>query len=602
MEKRYFVPWKFPIPSGLWHTRICTLLTLIIVAHPNPNRNTPKHTSSFFPGMKAHSGPASAPTRGLRLALFAGLLLYLAHPPVACWPLAWVALVPLMLSVTRATRLRQAIWRGYLFGWIFLAPVWYWVGITISTWARSPIGWIALIGLTAILAWFYGFWGGAAWWLTRRTTGGTRILAFAAAWAVMEWARTVGSLTMPWAQVAYSQVGFLPVIQFADIAGAYGVSFLVVLMNGALVHAWTQRGQPDCWRYALATGALTLMLTGYGVFRLRAPEPGRPLRVAAMQGNYQMFGPPQSEEAQIATLRDLTHNVLAREPLPSLYVWSESAAPGDALHGGQTLSFLTYLAREANAPILIGSRVDDITRQEHTESNASLLITPYGKPQRYNKRQLVAFGEFIPYRDLFPGFVSQAFDFFPDDVTPGVGPVVLRFQTPQAGQVAVGPIICYEIMYPDCVRDMAKAGANLLAEQSNDGWFLSKAAMAQHLAAVTFRAIENRRQIVRASSTGVTCLVDSRGRIVQRAPLDVPTYLVGMTKLNDDRTLYTRFGDWFVAACGLFLAGLIMRAGFARRHPVSDLPMPEPSGGDPGNGLIDLLKTDEVGKTMEKEA
>jgi apolipoprotein N-acyltransferase len=118
-------------------------------------------------------------------------------------------------------------------------------------------------------------------------------------------------------------------------------------------------------------------------------------------------------------------------------------------------------------------------------------------------------------------------------------------------------------MYPRYAREMARAGANLLVTQSNDAWFQSRAAMEQHLAAVVLRAIENRRDVVRSTTTGVTCLVDAKGRVFARAPLRVPGSVVDNIQLLQEKTLYTRFGDWFVALCGGLLlftaAGVIWR-------------------------------------------
>src|SRR5204862_1353940 len=108
------------------------------------------------------------------------------------------------------------------------------------------------------------------------------------AWVVMEWARTVGSLTMPWAQLSYTQYRFLPVLQIAELTGAYGVSFLMMLVNGAVAFWWTHRRQYGSTRWLWATLMLTGFVCLYGWARMLQPEPGRPLAAAAMQGNFKM--------------------------------------------------------------------------------------------------------------------------------------------------------------------------------------------------------------------------------------------------------------------------------------------------------------------------
>src|SRR5262249_51360751 len=122
-------------------------------------------------------------------------------------------------------------------------------------------------------------------------------------------------------------------------------------------------------------------------------------------------------------------------------------------------------------------------------SNSSVLFAPEGRPERYDKQQLVPFGEFIPFRAILDPLVGRAFDFPDNDVDSGSKPTLRRFSSPRAGTVAIGPFICYEAMYPQYARHMTQNGATLLATQSNDSWFQSRAAMEQHLASVVLRAI-----------------------------------------------------------------------------------------------------------------
>jgi apolipoprotein N-acyltransferase len=510
--------------------------------------------------------PTSAPSRrqpGLRLALLSGFLLWLACPPVTAWPLAWVVLAPLIVGVTEARHWRQAAWRGYLFGWAFLGPVWYWVGLTIVGWTGSQIGWAAWFGLTLILAGFYAAWGGVAWWLARRTSGGWTLVALAAAWVVMEWARTLGNLAMPWAQLSYTQYRFLPVLQMADLTGAYGVSFLLMLVNGAVAAWWLRRDQPDRARWLWATLTLTGFCCIYGFARLGEPEDGIPLNVAAIQDDFGMERHLTMTERAVQNQHDLQtfddlsrHAYAAMNPPPALCVWPESAAPGDAVNDADVREAMETLVRTYQTAVLVGSRVND--PRTEAESAASVLFPSDGSaPTYYAKQHLVAFGEFIPYRARMPAFLANMFQFFPNDVVPGNGPTVLRFAAPHVGQVALGPFICYESMFPAYPRAMTRAGANLLVTQSNDAWFRSQAAMEQHLAAVVLRAIENRREVVRSTTTGITCLLDSRGRILARAPTDTPTLLTHTMRLLQGRTLYTLLGDWFVGLCVLLMGAAL---------------------------------------------
>ena len=506
--------------------------------------------------------PAGAKSPGLRLALLAGILLFLAHPPAGLWPLAWLAVAPAILSVTRARNAGQAAWRGYLFGWAFLGPTWYWVGLTLNAWTHSGIGWIAWAGLTFILAGFYALWGGVSWQIARRTSHGWGIVGISAAWVGMEWLRTLGPLSMPWAQISYSQWRFTPILQIADITGAYGVGFVILLLNGGIAYAVTHRKEWQATRYAWAGLTLAGLLTLYGVARMQRAETAPRLTVAAMQDNLNPLERFEDRE-YIRVFRDLTNRAAQSNPAPQLYVWSEASAPDDVLHQAGAAQMLGTAAQRLNAGIIVGS--DIVTPMPDAIFHASILFPPDGgAPIHYDKQQLVPFGEFIPFRNRWPAALIQSFGFFPKDATPGSGATLLDFRTVNGLRVASGSFLCYESMYPQYARAMTRNGANLLVTQSNDSWFQSRAAQEQHLAAVVCRAIENRRAVVRATTNGITGLLDANGRIVTQAPRNEAAFLVGDVPLRGGISLYARFGDWFVGLCGLLvllaLAGKLVEA------------------------------------------
>jgi apolipoprotein N-acyltransferase len=135
------------------------------------------------------------------------------------------------------------------------------------------------------------------------------------------------------------------------------------------------------------------------------------------------------------------------------------------------------------------------------------------------------------------------------------------------GPVALGTFICYESVYPHYTRTMTARGASLLVTPSHDQWFQSEAAMEQHLAIVVFRAVENRRDVARATTDGVSAVIDGRGRILARAPLYMAIPLVHRLHLRSLLTIYTRFGDWFVGLCALLYIAAWMQPRFARKPP-----------------------------------
>ncbi len=505
-----------------------------IIADQSPATQTPKRYQPRLPG--------------LRLAIFAGILLWLSHPPIGLFPLAWLALIPLCLGVSRSRHIGQAFWRGYLFGWAFLGLTWYWIGLTIVAWTGSNIGWVAWFFLTLILAGFYGLWSAVSFILYKRSEGNLRLLALAGSWVVMEWARTLGSLSMPWAQLSYSQYHAVTLFRFVDITGAYGLSFLIALVNFAFAERFLSKTNKaksvSPLRFA-ATVCAGFLLAGW--LNPESARISRTASIAAMQGNFQPTAKPEDLPRIVQTFQTLTEQTYnAAKRKPQIYVWSESAAPSDAINDPESRHLLQSLSDQYLGAILTGTRSVDPISQAQT--NTSALFVPLAQiPLRYDKVQLVPFGEFIPFRSLFPPAISRSFGFFEQDVVCGRIGDTLKF-----GDLTLGVFICYESMYPNYARQMSKAGANILVTQSNDAWFQSRAAMEQHLSAVVFRAAENRKWVVRSTTTGITAFLDEHGSIVKRLPANEQGALLADVPLREGVTIYARFGDWFVAVCGIF--------------------------------------------------
>lgn len=498
-------------------------------------------------------------SNGLRLAIIAGLLFWLAFPPFNIWPLAWAALTPLFISISRARNGRQAMWRGYVFGWCFLVPLWYWTGLTIVYWTGSIIGWLALIGLTLLMAGFYALWAGVAWRLMKRLSGVSRVAALAASWVILEWTRTLGTLSMPWGQISMSQTHNLPILQIADIGGAYSISFFVILLNASLGNWWLNRTSENSARSVWLSAIAIVMASLYGLARIGQPDGSQRVRIANMQCNFDVHETIAAIPRELQVITSMSRAASQASPPPELYIWSESAAPGDAFAYPPTREALSMLAASLQSPMVYGSRTGETVSR--VEYNSSVLFEANGRSiQRYNKRQLVPFGEFIPYRNWIPPAVMNAFQMDFGDVTPGSGPALLHCQNFARDEIKLGPFICFESAFPKYAREETLAGANLLLNQSNDSWFHSKAALEQHLALVCLRAVENRRCIVRSTTSGISCFIDSSGRIHQQIPLNQAGFAVRSVDLRDGITLYTRFGDWFVGACFLIIIVILWKS------------------------------------------
>jgi apolipoprotein N-acyltransferase len=235
-------------------------------------------------------------------------------------------------------------------------------------------------------------------------------------------------------------------------------------------------------------------------------------------------------------------------PPPELIVWPEVPAPLYYYEDEQFRAYVNSLARMTHAYLLIGVVA-------HTPGGAPLnsatLVSPSGAPiSRYDKVNLVPFGEFVPWPlgALARHISTEAGDFAAGS----------RVVVSPVGEHRLGAYICYESAFPNFVRRFAAQGAELLVNISNDGWFGRSAARLQHLSIVRMRAVENRRWTLRSTNDGFTVTIDSSGRLRGMLPPYTESTSYTGFSYTSERTLYTRWGDWFPLLCAtIAILGLV---------------------------------------------
>ena len=490
--------------------------------------------------------------------LSAGLLV-LAFPAFDLWPLAFLALVPLLAATARARPLR-AFAAGALSGTAFaLVHLW---GLTV---AMAEFGGIArplVAVLLLLLAAYVGVYVGAftaGWAWSARLPPLARLLFAAALWTALEYLRAHLLTGFPWAFLAYTQYRNIPLIQMAAWTGMYGVSFLVALANVALTLLILHR---RAWATVARVAAVGLAAFGVALglppLAHRPPE-GPALRVAVVQGNIpqDVKWRPAWRLRTIETYRRLT--VEAARTAPALIVWPETALPFLLTRDEGAREWLGRLAAEARTFVLVGA--PDVSVASPTRyTNSAFLVAPDGRiAGRYDKVHLVPFGEYVPLRRLF-FFMDKLAQGAVGNFLPGEEQAVLA-----SPGFHVGATISYEIYFPNEVRQFILRGAQFLANITNDAWYGRTAAPYQHLAMAVFRAVENRAYLVRAANTGVSAIIAPDGRIVARSEIFTEAILTGEVRLRPGQTFYTpytRFGDVFawIALVGVVAVPLSVAA------------------------------------------
>ncbi len=468
----------------------------------------------------------------------------------------WLALAPLILLLGR----RRAGWLGFLHGFVCWLIALAWIPPTLVTFGNIalPLAWVLFSLLAAYLGLYHALFAalGARIW---KRGGFLPFVALPALWAALEWLRTYAGGGFPWNLAAYSWIAVPGTLPLAAWIGPYGVSALVVLASTGVAAALVRR-RWEPLAVALAVPLLLLPLAGrwssrdLAVHHFRTVSPlGTPAHPARPDHAVRLIQPNTKNLVQwdpVAVLGNYRKVFALSEPAceaGALVVWPESAAWPFAY--GRDRAFADDLAALARRGCTV------LFNSTH-EAGASLFNSAYllregAPPARYDKRHLVPFGEYVPFRGVF-GFLDKLAR------EAGSFRAAEQLQLLPWEEERIGMSICYEIVFPDEVAAATRAGATVLATITNDAWYGDTAAPWQHFRAAQFRAAENRRPLLRAAITGISALIAPDGSVRGRIGLFEEGVLRGRIAGRSDLTPYAR-RPWLVPAlCCLVAAFAII--------------------------------------------
>jgi apolipoprotein N-acyltransferase len=492
------------------------------------------------------------------LSVASGVLLSLPFFNGNLWIFSWVGLLPLFFML-EGKSVKGAFIFSYLAGIIFFSCVIYWlIHVTL-------IGQVLLI---AYLSLYFGFFG--LFVCFKKESSHLFLLFFLpCVWVVLEFLRGYLFTGFGWALLGYSQYKNLNIIQIADIGGPYIISFIIVMIN-FLLYAILVKDIKKNVKFCLGLVSVPILLifSAYGLFRLNNDFlEGKPISVSIIQGNIAQELKWREEVRTYILERYLGLTRLASQDNPQFIIWPESSVPFLLKEDEPLFNDIIDLVRKIKVPLLVGA----ITAKNAVVYNSAILISSRGIiKEQYEKLHLVPFGEYIPFKKIF-GFAQGLASIPIGDFTAGRNYKVFSLDN---SNVRFSVLICFEDVFPQLSRAFVNKGANLLVNITNDAWFKETSAPYQHLQASVFRAIENRRFLIRAANTGVSCFISPYGRVVGRIAnaqgndIFVKGYKTRYIRINDTKTLYTRFGDIFVLFCLVFIiAGLVIkRLLLAKKH------------------------------------
>jgi apolipoprotein N-acyltransferase len=462
-----------------------------------------------------------------------GILLWLSFPPASLFPLAWIALIPFLVFVTEQ-RSRWSLFLGHLaFSFIYFGGILYWIPKVLVvygelSWSLAVPVFLLMLALMSVFLLPFTL---LTEWASRRSTR-IGLLCAPGFWLLTELLRNYVLVNgFPWASLGYSQFPYSWIIQISDVGGVHLLSFLIVLGNSVLLVTLRHQETRAAWGMLFLFGMANL----YGAYRVHLWEPEATYRIKAglVQGNIKLAG--DREYYARMYFEELPR--LAKQAADGGAQWILLPEAQNPYVFEQDFYFKNFWQSQASslgAYILFNSPSFDEV-EEGVYYNSAYQLDPSGQVgYQYDKVHLVPFGEYLPFADWLTfarPLVKEVSSFHP-----GRG-----LELGAIGEISFGTLICYEAIFPEISRDFVHLGAEILVNLTNDAWFGPTAAPAQHLQMAAFRAVENRRTLLRAANSGYSAVISTKGEVQQMTSLYSKDVVVADVEGNQSKTPF-----WFI--------------------------------------------------------
>lgn len=525
-------------------------------------------------------------SRTLIFLLIAAFLSILSHPVVlGGWKLpdlgflAFVSYVPLFWVVLHKNE-SKIFGKVFFFAFLFYLGTLYWLYNALHGYGHldPAISILVLLILACILATYLSVIFVFSRFVEKRLSIPV-FWTLPVFWVALEWCRTQWPLGgFPWAQAGYSQWKNLNLIQISDLFAVYGVTALLIWANLGIFE-FIRSFQNKCFsKISVVKIIFVFLLLGlslvYGSKRKSGIEnisKNSPhFSLALLQGNIPQDEKWLSEEAEniLKIYQKMTREAFSqKEKAVQLVIWPEASFPYEialdqpkdfeyvgSFEGDILVGSVSYENKGRLPPATLYTPID------YPVYNSALLIKPGAQfSGAYFKHHLVPYGEYIPLKEILP-FIGK--------LTGQMGEFVrgTEYNLLKSGNAAMGILICYEDIFPSIAQTLTRNGANLLVNITNDAWYGDSSALPQHLSFSTFRAIENRRSLVRATNTGMTASFDAAGNIWGLLPSFEQRILYDQVPLLTVPSFYSQHGDIFAYTCIAF-SGLLIVLSLIGRHP-----------------------------------
>ena len=492
--------------------------------------------------------------KNIFLVFVSALLLYLSGPKADLFLLAWVALVPLFYVLYKAKNKKSSFLYGYLFGVFFFAFMFFWInGLNKYGGLLAHIGWVFQ---ALFLGLYFGLFSFLFYYIKREKNFYIKIFSVPSLWILIEFLRSITPFGVT-VYVGYSQWLWKSLIQVCSVTGMLGLSFIIIYLNNLLALIVTDKGAAPKGGSPLKRAFIIFFIVlvsilFFGRYRMNSKLINNPkLKAALIQTNFTIKEKMRrgnfkymKEKCFFMTRKALMHN-------PDIIIWPETALLPILMH--ENPAFLDELKSIIKDTVFISGTWRSADRGQ--TYNSSVIVEKGEIVGWQDKTNLVPFGEYLPLRNILlkiPLFGKNPF--FSYDLS-----ARKEIKAIKTSKADLGILICIDSIFPETVRSFVNKGINLAITITNDAWYGKSTALDQHILHGVFRAVENKINFIQVANTGISAVINPFGQFIKKSQVNKDEVIVTDVYLTSPKTIYSRFGNWFVIIPFLFLGWCLVR-------------------------------------------
>ena len=470
-----------------------------------------------------------------------------AQQPLFLGFLAWFSLIPFIYVLTKINSYKEAIKLSFLWGFVYHLITIYWLSQNIGT-----IQIVAFLSL--FLAVFYLSFNTVLivviWYFLKIKNKKFKIFLIPIVWVSIEYIKSYGLLAFPWVSLANTQLDYLYLIQIVEYTGIYGITFWIVLINVLFFYLYQNKIIEKIYLFFIIF--LIPWIFGFIIFNNVKQFTLEGLNVSMIQPNINLLDSRDYSKGTVLLnkLIDKTKSTISNNT--KLVIWPEAALPFHNINNGKTFDYIkNNLLNDNNISILSG----DITSNNDKVYNSVVLFDKNGIKSIYNKQRPVPLAEQVPLSELFPALSNMNLGVA--NYASGNKDVLFNI-----GEYKFSSLICYESTFPEINRRHVNKGADFITFLVNDAWYTHGPEPKQHSKQSIFRAIENRKSVLRCANTGISMIINPNGNVIRKTALNTDDIIVTNIKGTDYKTFYTKFGNVFAIILLIIMGALILRTIF----------------------------------------